>query len=140
MQHISKLTNVKQNLSSASTITSGKATQDDKAFINQLFLELAGIFPAWKQAFDGDEGVRAAKRNWMLGLIDQKITKLEQVEAGLSYARKQTTPFLPSVGQFIEWCKTIEIEPDYVSPRLDNPSKPETVAASLAQMMQTLKR
>jgi len=70
-----------------------------------LFLELAAIFPAWKQAFDGAEGVKIAKRAWMTGMLEDGINSIAQVKAGLKKARQSTNPFMPSVGQFISWCK-----------------------------------
>jgi hypothetical protein len=88
----------------------GEPTKQDKEFINMLFTELAGIFPAWKQAFDGAESIRSAKRNWMLGLLDAGINSIQQVDAGLRKARKSINPFMPSVGQFISWCRVAPSE------------------------------
>lgn len=46
-----------------------------------------------------------AKAEWFKGLIENNITSDLQIEAGLSKARTHDSPFLPSIGQFIGWCK-----------------------------------
>ena len=64
---------------------------------------------------------------------------MEQIKYALDIVVDNYPEWPPTVGQFKQLCKLSEIEPDYVAPRLDNPSKPETVAASLAEMMRSLK-
>lgn len=46
----------------------------------------------------------------MKGLIENKITADYQIESGLKKARAHNSPFLPSIGQFIEWCKSAQIQ------------------------------
>lgn len=46
-----------------------------------------------------------AKAEWFKGLIENNITSDLQIDAGLSKARTHDSPFLPSIGQFIGWCK-----------------------------------
>ena len=84
-------------------------SQNADAFINWLFEELAGTFPAWKSAFDSQQSITTAKRIWFEALSENKI-KRSDIEQGLRMARKSTNPFLPSVGQFIAWCKVIDYE------------------------------
>lgn len=88
------------------TTTTGEATKEDKLIINLLFKKLTAIYPAWKQAFEGDEQVKEAKRVWLEALIDNGINQPEQIKTGLKQAMKSESPFLPSVGQFMKWCKT----------------------------------
>ncbi|MGE4957233.1 replication protein P, partial [Yersinia enterocolitica] len=45
------------------------------------------------------------RRQWVLAFIENGITSIDQVNAGMKIARQQATPFLPSPGQFIAWCK-----------------------------------
>ena len=77
----------------------------DRDFVNQLFRGLQAIFPAWRQAFDSDEAVAEAKRQWTIGLIEAGLTSADAIKAGLSRARRSKNPFIPSVGQFIGWCQ-----------------------------------
>lgn len=106
MKQAATLLNIQQGNQecSESTIPRGEATKQDKEFINNLFVELAGIFPAWKQAFDGIDGVRTAKRIWMNVLLDSGINSMGQIQTGLRKAAKSENPFMPSVGQFVKWC------------------------------------
>ncbi len=132
---------IKQGSYSESTTQAGNPTEQDKLFVNQLFLELAGIFPAWRQAFEGADGVRVAKRVWMNALIDSKINSMEKIKTGLKEAAKSENPFMPSVGQFISWCKIGDRswETKTTVLALDNPSKPETDEKNLSKMMESLK-
>lgn len=82
-------------------------SQNADTFINWLFEELAGTFPAWKSAFESQQDITTAKRIWFEALSENKI-KRSEITQGLRIARKSTNPFLPSVGQFIEWCKVID--------------------------------
>jgi hypothetical protein len=77
----------------------------DRDFVNQLFRGLQAIFPAWRQAFDSDEAVAEAKRQWTVGLVEAGLTSADAIKAGLSRARRSKNPFIPSIGQFIEWCE-----------------------------------
>lgn len=86
---------------------SEQLSQNADQFINWLFDELAGTFPAWKSAFDSQQAITTAKRIWFEALSENKI-KRSEIQAGLKQARKSTNPFLPSVGQFLEWCRVID--------------------------------
>jgi len=85
---------------------------EDKVFntesynvINYLFTELSGIFPAFSKAWPTPKEFESAKRNWLLALIDAKINTGKKLQIGLTNARNYGKPWVPSVGQFIEWCK-----------------------------------
>ena len=86
---------------------SAELSQNADQFINWLFDELAGTFPAWKSAFDSQQAITTAKRIWFEALSENKI-KRSEIQTGLKQARKSTNPFLPSVGQFLEWCRVID--------------------------------
>lgn len=86
---------------------SEQLSQNADQFINWLFDELAGTFPAWKSAFDSQQAITTAKRIWFEALSESKI-KRSEIQTGLKQARKSTNPFLPSVGQFLEWCRVID--------------------------------
>lgn len=76
--------------------------------VNQLFSELQAIFPAWRYAFPTDEMLKNAKKTWVKALVESRVTTLEQVQIGLSNARKSGSPHFPAVGQFIKWCRALE--------------------------------
>lgn len=88
----------------ATTSTQRSTSDSDRAFVNGLFRSLQAIFPAWRQAFADDAAIAEGKRQWSLGLIDAGLTNVDAIKAGLAKARRSKNPFLPSVGQFIDWC------------------------------------
>ncbi|WP_338523345.1 replication protein P [Pseudomonas batumici] len=73
--------------------------------INELFKELRLIRSAWRQAWPDKETYQAAKVQWMQAFLDEGVCSQGQVDFGMARARKQVSDFIPSPGQFIEWCK-----------------------------------
>jgi hypothetical protein len=74
--------------------------------MNEFFEGLKQVFPAsvstaWRNA--GDEA--AAKRQWIAAFAENGIHNRQQLAAGMRQARASGSPFLPSPGQFIAWCK-----------------------------------
>ncbi len=74
--------------------------------MNEFFEGLKQVFPAsvstaWRNA--GDEA--AAKRQWIAAFAENGINNRQQLAAGMRRARASGSPFLPSPGQFIAWCK-----------------------------------
>lgn len=49
--------------------------------------------------------MRDAKRAWLAALVRNGVTTPELLDRGIAQAERETTPFLPSAGQFIDWCK-----------------------------------
>jgi Replication protein P len=75
------------------------------SIVNLLFKELKASFPAFKQAWPTDDDFNRAKLTWVKAFSDAKINTIEQLRHGIKKCRLSTSPFAPSVGQFIEWCK-----------------------------------
>lgn len=73
--------------------------------INELFKELRLIRSAWRQAWPDKEIYQAAKVQWMQAFLDEGIRTQGQIEFGMVKARKHVSDFIPSPGQFIEWCR-----------------------------------
>lgn len=75
-------------------------------FVDRLFVRLKAVFPAWQAAFDGEEGYQEAKRLWLEALVNNGVTTAAQFKCGIAQAERSGSPFFPSAGQFIAWCKT----------------------------------
>ncbi|WP_158138680.1 replication protein P [Vibrio metschnikovii] len=73
--------------------------------VNNLFAELQVIFPAWRLAFPTQAALDNAKRTWTLALFENGIHHGAQIKAGLRKARSSGSPHMPSVGQFMSWCR-----------------------------------
>lgn len=88
---------------------------DTGMLINALFAELEAIFPAWERAISPAGSYKSRndlmgdiKAQWLQGLKENNINTVEQIKVGLRHARRQESRYLPSIGQFISWCKRIE--------------------------------
>lgn len=83
---------------------------DAERLVDALFRQLKQVFPAASQTnlrTDADES--AAKKQWIAAFAENGIRTREQLSAGMQHARASASPFWPSPGQFIEWCKAGEI-------------------------------
>lgn len=83
----------------------GTVDDDTAEVVERLFRQLQAIFPAHKQAWPDDKTLAAAMRSWTKGFIAEGICTLEHIRFGIEQCRKSGSPFAPSVGQFIGWCK-----------------------------------
>jgi hypothetical protein len=78
--------------------------------VNNLLLQLKAIFPAWSAATKGDPALEAeVRKQWLKGLTESGINSLETIERGLTRCRAHTSPFLPSVGEFVSWCREVDL-------------------------------
>ena len=82
-----------------------KFTEQSYNVINALFSQLAGIFPAFNKAWPTPVEFEAAKKNWLLALVENNINTMTKLQIGLKKARALGSPWVPSIGEFIEWCK-----------------------------------
>ncbi|EEJ5538034.1 phage replication protein [Salmonella enterica subsp. enterica serovar Thompson] len=74
--------------------------------VDALFMQLKQIFPAATQTnlrSDADE--RVAKQQWIAAFSENGIRTRKQLSAGMQKARSSQSPFWPSPGQFISWCR-----------------------------------
>lgn len=76
---------------------------------NELFRQLKGAFPALMASIKTQEELNELRRQWVMAFAENGITTIDQVNAGMKIARQQETPFLPSPGQFVAWCRQGEI-------------------------------
>lgn len=51
------------------------------------------------------EQLEILKQQWILGFAENGIKTFEQVKRGMAAAREKPNSYLPSVGEFINWCK-----------------------------------
>lgn len=88
----------------------GIVNPDAENLVDRLFISLKQVFPAASQTnlrTDADES--AAKKQWIAAFAENGIRTREQLSSGMQNARSSASPFWPSPGQFIEWCKQGEI-------------------------------
>lgn len=73
--------------------------------VNSLFRELKAIFPAWRQAWPAPADESAARRSWIKAFSAAGLRNLDQIRYGVEQCRVSGRPFMPSVGEFIQWCQ-----------------------------------
>lgn len=84
----------------------GIVNPDAEKLVDALFRQLKQVFPAASQTnlrSEADES--AAKKQWIAAFAENGIRSREQLSAGMKHARASESPFWPSPGQFIAWCK-----------------------------------
>jgi len=89
------------HLKSNTSPQSNENIRQEEMFINNLFSSLSGIFPS----MDVGPRLQIIKNEWTKAFIEQNISTMEQLERGLRKCRQSTNRFMPSVGEFISWCK-----------------------------------
>ena len=91
--------------------TGGKDPQkliniEAERLVDALFRQLKQIFPASTQTnLRTAAEEKTAKRQWIAAFSENGIRTREQLSAGVRNASSSVSPFWPSPGQFIKWCK-----------------------------------
>ncbi|WP_213239115.1 replication protein P [Citrobacter braakii] len=79
---------------------------DAEKLVDMLFENLMQVFPASTRTnLRTDADIRVAKQQWIAAFAESGITSREQLSAGMQKARSSQSPFWPSPGQFISWCR-----------------------------------
>ncbi|ELY3756175.1 replication protein P [Cronobacter dublinensis] len=92
-------------------IAKGVVNTEAERLVDALFRQLKQVFPASAATnlrTEADEA--AAKQQWILAFAENGVVRREQLAAGMKRARASLSPFWPSPGQFIEWCREGEFE------------------------------
>ena len=106
------------------------------ALINHVFKSLCGAKPSWRNGFKTNDDVSAYKEALALTFMENGITTPEQVHKGLAEVRRNESPFMPSTGEFLKWCKVEQKEQCHnLLPRLE---KTESTAEQRAEFKASL--
>lgn len=73
--------------------------------VGALFRELKAIFPAWRQAWPTADDEAAARRCWIKAFADAGLCDINAIRGGIVKSRRAGRSFMPSVGEFISWCR-----------------------------------
>lgn len=87
----------------------GVVNTEAERLVDALFRQLKQVFPASAAInlrTEADEA--AAKQQWILAFAENGVVRREQLAAGMKRARASLSPFWPSPGQFIQWCREEE--------------------------------
>ena len=86
-----------------------------EGIINNALTELKKTKTAWRTSFKSQLEVDGYKEHLLTACIENGINTQEQIDRGLSNARKDESDFLPSVGKFIGWCKVPQKSALYIA-------------------------
>ncbi|MFV0511892.1 MAG: replication protein P [Shewanella algae] len=80
------------------------------SIVNQTLKRLMAVKPAWVASLKDAKAVEIWKREWTTAFAEQGIDTVEKIERGMTNARADRLPWMPSAGQFVAWCKEGEID------------------------------
>ncbi|MBD2811892.1 DNA replication protein [Xenorhabdus sp. Vera] len=85
--------------------------ENAERLVNTLFDNLKQVFPAAMQTnLRNISDEKLAKQQWIAAFAENGIRTKEQLSAGMRHARASESPFWPSPGQFVQWCKQGSIQ------------------------------
>lgn len=84
----------------------GKLSGEVENLVDRIFEQLLASCPSIQ--YWSEKQVATAKKQWILGFAENGIRTVEQVRQGMKALRAKTDDFVPSIGKFIQWCKTID--------------------------------
>lgn len=106
---LSKLIN-KHNVDNHERGVSDDQRNKVEGMVDLLFIRLRQAFPASVAAFKNPEVEEETKKQWVITFIREGIVNQKQFAAGVRHAFRADSPYWPSVGQFIAWCREGELE------------------------------
>jgi hypothetical protein len=112
-QVLTGLSQLKTIISKADAIEEAKANESsaDRDLISGIFVRLQSACPAWKQSLAGlgqDEAQQVfnqAKRDWLNAFMENQINDMRLINYAFSRLLATPNPFMPTVGEFIAWCR-----------------------------------
>ncbi len=78
--------------------------------INHVFKSLRRCCTAFRLAWPTREAYRESKAIWLEAFLESGVNTIEQVQRGLKKCYLRNSPFVPSPGEFISWCKPMPKE------------------------------
>lgn len=90
---------------SSRSIPSDTIPKEIKVVIDAIFIELMDCKPSWRNAFKSKDEAQAYKKALGVAMFRSGINTVEKAGYGIAFAQTDESPFFPSVGQFISWCK-----------------------------------
>jgi len=78
---------------------------NEETVLNITLNALRSIYPAWRTSVKSQQELNALKEQWLIAFKENNIRTDIQINRALKKCRQDTKPFMPSVGQFIKWCK-----------------------------------
>jgi hypothetical protein len=88
--------------------TTSSSNSKEAEIVNQIVSRLKKGRTGWRAGFKSETEVNGWKEELLIACIENGINSMEIINIGLTEARRDVSPFFPTVGQFIKWCKPNE--------------------------------
>jgi len=113
---------------------------DNEELADVLINSFIGIWPSIAGTMN-PENLQLYKVQMIRGLMENGLNTPEAVSIGCKKARTEGGQYLPSVPEFVRWCKVAKVEPSHVLlPRLEKKdSTPEQRAEFIADINAAMK-
>lgn len=83
----------------------GSAPVASKDIFIDFFKQLKACYPSWRSSIRSKDEDASFKRQWLKAFAENGVDSEDKLALGLKQARADRSSWLPSVGQFVEWCK-----------------------------------
>lgn len=77
---------------------------NNELFANELIKQFAGIWPSLRATMKSDD-IQQYQVQMITALTENRLNTLEAVQQGFRKARTEGGQYLPSVPEFVRWCK-----------------------------------
>lgn len=84
-----------------------ETTEQAESEVSKIFNRLKATHLGWRANIKTQSEYDNARREWLRLLIEHRLTA-QEIERGLKIADTDKNPYLPSFGQFLEWCRTLD--------------------------------
>lgn len=72
--------------------------------VERILMSLKAQKPAWKQYLPTNQAESEYKRQLVIAMLENGITTIHQIKIGIKRSRSDKSPWMPGVGEFIDWC------------------------------------
>lgn len=101
-------------------------TDLDQRIVDRLFENLKAIFPKWREIWQTDGELKAAKKQWTRAIVKQELADPQIIKLGIEKAEAIGWVRPPSPAQFCQWCM------DGAKEKAGIPSKENAVSQVMA--------
>lgn len=79
-------------------------TDLDQRIVDRLFENLKAIFPKWREIWQTDGELKAAKKQWTRAIVKQGLADPQLIKLGIEKSEAIGWVRPPSPAQFCQWC------------------------------------
>lgn len=117
MKHIFDVLNVIDIAQAKSTKTESRSINQLSAkLVDLLFVKMSILCRGYQEVFDDFKKLNAEKLQWTKAFSKRNITCQVQIQGAIDMLEEHIYPKPPQLGQFLEWCKLLPTNHDFLKP------------------------